>query len=74
MEFKSTGRYDLMGMKTNVLIWKENLGIQNIDTEDSQGLQLYIRDTYWKFGIFILQSCTFDLIDKKSQKSNLKGK
>lgn len=46
MEFKSTGRYDLMGMKTNVLIWKENLGIQNIDTEDSQGLQLYIRDTY----------------------------
>jgi len=39
MEFQSTGRFNLMALKTNELNWKENLGIQNIDTEDSQGLQ-----------------------------------
>jgi len=39
MEFQSTGRFILMALKTNELNWKENLGIQNIDTEDSQGLQ-----------------------------------
>jgi hypothetical protein len=39
MEFQSTGRYDLIAVKTNELNWKENLGIQNIDTEDSKGLQ-----------------------------------
>ena len=46
MEFQSTGRYDLMAVKTNELNWKENLGIQNIDTEDCHGVQWYIRDTY----------------------------
>jgi hypothetical protein len=39
MEFQSTGRYDLMAVKTNELNWKENLRIRNIDTEDSEGLQ-----------------------------------
>jgi len=37
MEFQSTGRYDLMYMKTKELGWKENQGIQNIGIEDSQG-------------------------------------
>jgi len=38
VEFKKkTGRYDLMYMKTKELGWKENLGIQNIGIEDSQG-------------------------------------
>ena len=37
MEFHRTGRYDLMYMKTKELGWKDTQGIQNIDTEDSQG-------------------------------------
>jgi hypothetical protein len=37
MEFQSTGRYDLMCMKTKELGWKDTQGIQNIGIEDSQG-------------------------------------
>jgi hypothetical protein len=35
--FQRTGCYDLMYMKTKVLGWKGNKGIQNIGIEDSQG-------------------------------------
>jgi len=28
MEFQGTGRYDLMFMKTQELVWKENRGLQ----------------------------------------------
>jgi hypothetical protein len=35
--FQTTGRYDLMYVKTKELGWKENHGIQNIGIEDSQG-------------------------------------
>ena len=34
-EFKRTGRYDLLYMKTKELSWKKNHGIQNIGIEDS---------------------------------------
>ena len=37
MEFKRTGCYDLMYMKTEELGWKETQGIQNIGLKDSQG-------------------------------------
>jgi hypothetical protein len=36
-EFQRTGRYDLMYMKTKELSGQENLGIQSIGIEDSQG-------------------------------------
>ena len=36
MEFKGTGRYDLMYMKTKELGWKETQGIQNIGIEGSK--------------------------------------
>ena len=36
MEFHSTGRYDLMCMKTKELGWKDTQAIQNIGIEDSQ--------------------------------------
>jgi hypothetical protein len=36
-EYKKTGRYDLMYMKTKELGWKDTQGIQNIGIEDSQG-------------------------------------
>jgi len=35
--FQRTGYYDLMYMKTKVIGWKENHGIQNIGIKDSQG-------------------------------------
>jgi hypothetical protein len=34
MGFQRTGYYDLMYMKTKVIGWKENHGIQNIGIED----------------------------------------
>jgi len=37
MEFQTTGRYDLMYMKTKELGWKETQGFQNIVIEGSQG-------------------------------------
>ena len=37
MEFRRTGRYDLMYMKTKELGWNETQGIQGIGNEDSQG-------------------------------------
>jgi hypothetical protein len=37
IEFQRTGSYDLMYMKTKELGWKENHGIQNMGSEDSQG-------------------------------------
>jgi hypothetical protein len=37
MEYKRTGRYDLMYMKTKELGWKETQGIKNICIKDSQG-------------------------------------
>jgi len=37
MEFHTTGRYDLMYMKTKELGWKETQEIQNIGIEDFQG-------------------------------------
>jgi len=37
MELQRTGRYYLMYMKTNELVWKETQAIQNNGIEDSQG-------------------------------------
>jgi hypothetical protein len=37
IEFKRTGRYNLMHMKTKEIGWKENHGIQNTGIKHSQG-------------------------------------
>ena len=59
-------------MKTKELGWKETQGIQNIVIEDSKGNRIVQQIKCWKFVRIILQSYTFNLIDRKPQKSKLK--
>jgi hypothetical protein len=73
MKFQGTGHYDLMYMKMKELDWKENHGIQDIDTEDSKGnIMVNKRQVRKIWENYITE--LYDQSDQKTQRSNLKRK
>ena len=74
MEFHRTGRYDLIHMKTKEVGWKDTLGIQNTEIEDSQGNRIVDQRQVLKIWENMLQNYVIDLIDRKPYKLNLKKK
>jgi hypothetical protein len=67
IEFQRTGTYDLMHTKTGELGWKENHGMQNIRTEDSQGNIMIDQRRVLQ----ILQNCITELYDRANRPEHL---
>jgi hypothetical protein len=71
-EFKRTGCYDLMCMKTKELGWKDNQGIQTTGIEDCQGNIIVDQKHILIVGRIMLQSLILQLIIQKTWKPKLK--
>jgi len=66
LEYERTEGYDLKYMKTKEIGLKETQGIQNIDTEDSQGNRIVEQSQVQK----IWENYTTELYDQPNRPEN----